>query len=466
MSNSKQRLTWLQNLTYFDVLAFVTLLVLAGAVFPLGSNRPLPASVLAGALACLLILWALGALAKKPIIIVPKDVLAAGLLILAVLGWSWLQTVTWTPAAWHHPVWQVISDIGADTDAVAGMVAINSAAAGPARMNLLGGIAAFTLFFVLGQRGRRVTLLLYGFMLVTTFYAVLGLYMALSGWQPLDELRQGQFIHSTFVNRNHFATYCNIGLAIALVLLFDGSGSVSSEHLSTKASLVRALTMPLEQKPFVVMGFGILLLGSLGSISRGGFISLCAGIAVLFFLRGKVTKKIGWPTFVGAGGFAALLLAVILLVGDPLLSRFDDPTADADLLSGGRLAGWLLTIELIKERPLLGYGLGSYIDLFLMHADERFRFAFDHAHNDYLETAAELGLPATFALVAAIAILVARTGRLVFQTKRVQRQAASAAFIGSIIVGTHALVDFSLTIPAVSIAYGALLGLGTAQIKS
>ncbi|MEZ5834384.1 MAG: O-antigen ligase family protein [Geminicoccaceae bacterium] len=60
---------------------------------------------------------------------------------------------------------------------------------------------------------------------------------------------------------------------------------------------------------------------------------------------------------------------------------------------------------------MLGYGNGSYLDLFMMNNDLRFKTVFDHAHNDYLELIAELGLVGAGALIAALGILVMFVGR-------------------------------------------------------
>jgi O-antigen ligase len=86
----------------------------------------------------------------------------------------------------------------------------------------------------------------------------------------------------------------------------------------------------------------------------------------------------------------------------------------------------------------------------------------DKAHNDYLELAAGLGLPAAVALWAAIAWLELFCLRGVFIRRR-DRQYALVGFCAGILVAVHSSVDFSLQLPAIGLSYATLLGVGLAQ---
>jgi O-antigen ligase len=86
----------------------------------------------------------------------------------------------------------------------------------------------------------------------------------------------------------------------------------------------------------------------------------------------------------------------------------------------------------------------------------------DKAHNDFLELAAGWGLPATFAWLGALAWLAAICVRGIFIRQR-DRYFALTAFGATVLVGVHSMFDFSLQIPAISLLYAAILGLGVAQ---
>lgn len=117
-----------------------------------------------------------------------------------------------------------------------------------------------------------------------------------------------------------------------------------------------------------------------------------------------------------------LLLLLLLAVGLCWLSAYDgEPEGlfgeaaaivqgEADGSFGsGRLAIWQETVELIGERPLLGGGpdtLGERLDFYFTREsdgrDSGYRTKVDTAHNDYLNIAANNGLPALALYVLAL----------------------------------------------------------------
>jgi O-antigen ligase len=95
------------------------------------------------------------------------------------------------------------------------------------------------------------------------------------------------------------------------------------------------------------------------------------------------------------------------------------------------------TLQMIRQRPWLGYGLGNYADVYPQFASFDVGLAVDHAHNDWAEWTAEGGVPM---LVLMLAIAV--TGfRLAIR---------SVWALGIYAVFLHSLVDFPLQIPAIA----------------
>jgi len=102
----------------------------------------------------------------------------------------------------------------------------------------------------------------------------------------------------------------------------------------------------------------------------------------------------------------------------------------------------------------------------MLNDDERFSgLIWDKAHNTYLEHAAELGLPAALALYAGMLLLFLYLLSGIFRRRRDQIYPLVAT-AATILVAVHALVDFSLQIPAVAVTYAAVLGVGVAQARS
>ncbi len=101
-------------------------------------------------------------------------------------------------------------------------------------------------------------------------------------------------------------------------------------------------------------------------------------------------------------------------------------------------------------------------EVFRFHRSETIPKPLAKAHNTYLENALELGIPAAMALFGTVAALF---GRCLIGV-RVRRRNAIYPCIGvgaTVLIATHASVDFSLQNPAVAATYALLMGAAVAQ---
>jgi O-antigen ligase len=89
----------------------------------------------------------------------------------------------------------------------------------------------------------------------------------------------------------------------------------------------------------------------------------------------------------------------------------------------------------------------------------------DRAHNTYLEVLQGLGLIFGTALMAALGLLIFRCLMGAIRRQRNITSAVTGA-AAALVVGTHAMVDFSLQIEGVTLTFMALLGAGVAQSES
>lgn len=99
---------------------------------------------------------------------------------------------------------------------------------------------------------------------------------------------------------------------------------------------------------------------------------------------------------------ACVAVAAVLLVADPVLyERLTSVFTKVDTSSEMRLAFWESTVAMIQDHPFLGIGWGAYwmvypeYDFYLQGAD----ILIVHAHNWYLNYAAEIGIPGMLAFV-------------------------------------------------------------------
>jgi O-antigen ligase len=172
-----------------------------------------------------------------------------------------------------------------------------------------------------------------------------------------------------FLSRNNFAQFLQLCLPVALY-----------EMASTGGSWPAALAA------------AVMLAAGLASASRAGAVLLVAeALAALFLLRRKLRGKPGRAGFnrVALVRFAAAAVAFTLLAGaGTLAGRLAQP----DPLSGRRDI-FRSAVAMIAARPLLGYGLGTFSTVYPEFAEFDAGARVEHAHNDWLEWAAEGGLP-------------------------------------------------------------------------
>ncbi len=157
--------------------------------------------------------------------------------------------------------------------------------------------------------------------------------------------------------------------------------------------------------------------------SLTAFATVAAGLALAVALSHgrRALVPLGVAVAVAVGG---------VLAYPPMRTRLVDAvqalrSGDWDALTTYRLGPWSAAAEMVRERPLLGFGPGTFGTEFTAHrlrAEVRQRrrlvipqltSSFGEAHSDYLQAAAELGLPAAGALIVAAATLVGALARRV-----------------------------------------------------
>jgi O-antigen ligase len=443
----------------------LTCALLIWAPLPLGSNRPWSWSLLAVWAALALLAWAVAQLAVSgPRPRAAWPVTLAALTTLPVWGFAFVQTLPAADVAGlaPHPLWPQARAAGM-TDAVP-LPGLDAAAGRDALMRLMSYAAVFWLVWRLAQDGGRARRLLAVILATITACAAYGLANHLAGSETIGWLPKTAYIGdvtATFVNRNSFATYANLGVIICLVLLaepFFGVRSLADVRRIAAESAGRLL----DRRVLVLLALAVLAMASLQSHSRGGLLSLGMTVVVLVFVLFLITR----PRPVAA---LALLVATMLggwgllsVSGGITLERLGQIDANYDLDAAGRLTFWQTSLAMVAERPWQGHGYGNFEAAFAQHRDERFTDRVDMAHNTYLEHLVELGVPATLLLYAGPLLLFGYCLRGVFVRRR-DHVFPLVAVGATVLVALHALVDFSLQIPAVAVTYAALLGIGVAQ---
>jgi hypothetical protein len=435
---------------------------LAWAPFWLGSNRWIAWGINAVVFPGLAALYELSLLlraAPHPIPI--RRIRISAILFIAAVIWVFIQNATWTPIAWQHPIWQLASEVLGRP--VSGSISIDRDMSAIALLRLMTVASAFWLALQLSADAARARLLIWCVVGICAAYAGLGLFALgfMPGGRMFAEFDRNFF--STFVNRNHFATFAGIGLIAALgqiVRLYRRGMSGSGSSLRMQLAMLIDTTAVKAALP-LTLAF-VILVALFLSGSRAGIIATGVGVFALCLLtagRGKHSLR----NQAALLGIATLVLGAALFVFGQV---FFERIAEQGLYDEGRPRAMTLTIRSILSSPLLGFGYGTFPAVFSMFRDNSLSvwFLWDKAHNTYLEVFQDLGLLFGAMLIASAIMLVwdclngARTRK---RNATIPAIAASVSFL----VGVHAFVDFSLQIQAVALTYMAVLGAGVAQAR-
>jgi O-antigen ligase len=371
----------------------------------------------------------------------------------------WIPTalVAWVAAQW---VGSRYGAIGFDTHAIEtrGLALITSI------------IAFYVALEVAREResGKRLAFCLVA---IGLFEAVFGLAQYLTGWQQIWNFRRRFYIGSatgTYVNHNHFAGLLEMIFPLALGLAFYHAQKARhhSRHSSMRGFLDQLGRPEMLKSLLLLLVATTLFLATVFSLSRMGMISMFASIGVMGAVQcsGKSRSLL-----------AAVLTLVLLASGvaasmwvgvAPVVEHFGQlPRNEAPAHSSeGRVALWGDTLKLIGEHPWTGVGLGCFEVAFTAVQSIQLTYVADHAHNDYLELAAELGLPAAVLLFS---LLLWLAGRILRASRRAQSSLRRALALGSLggigALLVHSVADFNLYIPANALVFAVLLGMGYAM---
>jgi putative inorganic carbon (HCO3(-)) transporter len=192
-------------------------------------------------------------------------------------------------------------------------------------------------------------------------------------------------------------------------LFFDPN--IYGRYLALTMILLGAVLLWTRRRRDAIVIAGSLVLlwaGLLFSLSQSSFAALLLGLAVLAALRWKP-----WPVLAAAGAAAAVALALVVLAPGALnletgsQAALDRATSGrADLIEGG--------LRMVRDRPLTGFGSGSYAERYREREDVSSEQVAAASHTIPLTVSAEQGVIG----LAAYVVLVVLSFALLFDGLR------------------------------------------------
>lgn len=264
-------------------------------------------------------------------------------------------------------------------------------------------------------------------------------------------------ICGTFLNRNHFGFMMTAGICCVCGLLM----MISEEKLAPHNNVtgIRARWRYL----FGIVLF-ILYTANVISLSRGSFLaSNLALVAMgLYWMKSHHFHLPHQRRTAYAMVFIFIVALIFALpyVLEKLSNRFDELTKENGITADTRVLIWKTSLRLAGKYWLTGTGLGAFGDAVQASASNDLDQAMiDHAHNDYLEFLAELGIPCSLLLLFLLfALLKSVPGKLRNCHDSPLKRAGFTAFVALLAGGYHEFFDYNLQAYPNAILYAVLLG--------
>jgi O-antigen ligase len=372
------------------------------------------------ALIVVIVLWRAGAPARTPV-----DAPAACFL--------WVSLASLVPLAYHPPAWRLETLLGlvaALPGAERWSVFFTWRAAATALVGWLLFVAVRRL------RGEAVAWLGGGLAvgLVVALALALGEWggwIDLDGYRPIGREMFEDRLHSLFFNPAWFAQYLIAATPLAVVVLWSRSPRWRwvAGGLAAVSTLVAFRT--LQRGAWFAVGLQVLLAASLVAVGQASGRARRRAIAVL-----AIGLVFASGTLIGAA-----------VTSDHFLDALPRPLTDLS----GRTAVWREAAEMMAQRPLSGWGIGSFSPVYdELHSESgQHQESWLTAHSLYLMIGAERGLLGlgAFGLVG-VALFGALSRRLRSPDPDVARSAGAGlvAFAG---LAFYGIVQYHFFIPAI-----------------
>src|SRR5262245_45462785 len=260
-----------------------------------------------------------------------------------------------------------------------------------------------------------------------------------------------------FVSKNHYAGYVEMAALLSL-----GLATGLADEARTRRDRLSWIDGPHAARVMLAWTVpAVLALAVPVSLSRGGVVSLAAGLVafVAFRVRRRVLSRTALAVALGAAVLGGAALAVVL----PEAARARLATlagTSPDASRAYRLAVWKDSVRLFASSPVVGSGFGAYEDAIPRFKTTAANERVEHADNDYLEALAEGGVAGwlLFGVVGWTVLRKAARG-IREEPDRAARALRTGALAGIVALLVHSALDFNLRVPSNALLFAMLVAL-------
>ena len=243
--------------------------------------------------------------------------------------------------------------------------------------------------------------------------------------------RLGGWIYGPYVNHNHYAGLMELLAPIPLIISLS---RLADEKTRIAAGIAAAIMV------------GTIFLSG----SRGGMLAIFVELAVLGIVLSRQRKSLRIAFAIAA--FAVVLVSLLVWLGGKELStRVSSISTEArgEISGGMRLSIDRDSIQMFRQRPILGWGIGTFPVVYPQFRSFYTNFFVNEAHNDYLQLLSEMGLLGFATMLWSFAVLFHRVrGKISKWPTDVSGAVTLSCTLGIVGILVHSLIDFNLQIPA------------------
>lgn len=400
--------------------------VLAWSLLPWGSYDGWSMNLLA-MLLCLLGTWHLLVLALegRPLRPATVDATVPLALLATIALWQWVQVFT--------------VSVSPHETAESALLATGFAAAALMTTELL-------------HTPQRLVTFVWFVAIVAALQAAFGVTVVFSG-EPYG-LFDGSAVQSyaasgTLFNRNHFAAFLNIALALGVGLMVGQLGDTARSRREFARQIVDLFLSGKAGLRIILLIMVIGLVVSRSRMGNMGFFVALTGAAVLAAAFSRSLNR-GVLTFL-----ASIVVLDVFFVGayfgvDQVAARIQE-TAQGG--GGGEDRGDVVgaVLPMVGHYLPWGAGAGTFMAAFPPFRTADISAFYRNAHNDYLQVLVELGLPGALCMLAFWAWTAWASVRLLRSDVRRWRGFGFGGIMLCAYLPLHATVEFNLYIPAVAL---------------
>jgi len=325
-------------------------------------------------------------------------------------------------------------------------------------------VTAFYVVLMLGAEQKAQKRLVFGLLTIGMFEAFYGLIQYLTGWQQIFTYVKQFYLQEatgTYINRNHYAGLLEMILPFAVVMALQKIWTLRRKAPDELNRMKKILSST--EFPFLALWIfvaAVLFAALVFSRSRMGIISALVSLIAIFARAGTSSLPPRTRIAIGVLFLLGIVGLSVWIGSDPVITRFETLDDQYNHPGQDRLSIWRDTLHLIRRDPLLGSGFGTFAVVYPSVQTAFLSHLVDYAHCDYLQIAAELGVPGGVLVFGAIFWILGLTVRHCSRAGREHDKAISLACLGSITaILLHSLADFNLYIPANALVFAVVLAL-------